>query len=70
MFSYANIFVDTFQTAKTNALKSMVTDEKVRAPLQSFIDAQTTFAKEMVRIADSVYVQFTEQIENFTGRKV
>jgi hypothetical protein len=70
MFSYANIFVDTFQTAKTNALKSMITDEKVRAPLQSFIDAQTTFAKEMVRIADSVYVQFTEQIENFTGRKV
>jgi uncharacterized protein YueI len=70
MFSYANIFVDTVQTAKTNTLKSMITDEKVRAPLQSFIDAQTSFTKEMIRIADGVYNQFAEQVEKFTGKKV
>jgi uncharacterized protein YueI len=70
MFSYANIFVDTIQTAKTNTLKSMITDEKVRAPFQSFIDAQTSFTKEMIRIADGVYNQFAEQVEKFTGKRV
>lgn len=70
MFSYANLFVDSIQTAKTNTLKYMITDEKARAPLQSFIDAQTTFAKEMVRIADTVYNQVTDQIEKFTGKRV
>jgi len=48
----------------------MITDEKVRAPLQSFIDAQTTFAKEMVRIADNMYNQAVEQVEKFTGKRV
>jgi uncharacterized protein YueI len=70
MFSYANLFVDSIQTAKSNTLKSMITDEKVRAPLQSFIDAQTTFAKEMVRIADNMYNQAADQIEKFTGKRV
>ena len=67
--TYANQFVDTLQNTKSMALKTMVTDEKVRAPMQSFIDAQTAFAKEMVKIADNVHTQFTEQVEKFTGKK-
>jgi hypothetical protein len=69
MFSYANIFIDTFQAAKTNALKTIVADPKAREPMQEFINAQTTFAKEVTRIADNVYNQVTEQIEKFTGKK-
>ncbi len=69
MFSYANSFIDTVQAAKSNALKTIVTDAKVREPLQSFIDAQTTFAKSMTDIADSVYTQITEQIQKFTGKQ-
>ncbi len=67
--TYANYFVDTVQHTKTNILKTMITDEKVRAPLQSFVDAQTVFSKEMVKIADSVYTQFNSQVEKFTGKK-
>lgn len=69
MFSYANSFIDTIQAAKSNTLKTIVTDTKVREPLQSFIDAQTAFAKSMTQIADTVYTQVTEQVEKFTGKK-
>ena len=69
MFSYANAFIDTVQAAKSNALKTIVTDAKVREPMQSFIDAQTTFAKSMTDIADSVYTQITEQVQKFTGKQ-
>ena len=69
MFSYANVFIDTVQDAKSNALKTIVTDSKTREPLQAFIDAQTTFAKEVTRIADTFYSQVTEQVEKFTGKK-
>ena len=69
MFSYANSFIDTVQAAKTNTLKTMVTDAKVREPFQSFIDAETTFAKSLTQIADSIYAQVTEQVQKFTGKK-
>ena len=69
MFSYANVFIDTVQAAKSNTLKTMVTDAKVREPFQSFIDAETTFAKSVTQIADSVYTQITEQVQKFTGKK-
>jgi len=69
MFSYANAFIDTIQSVKSNALKSIVTDAKVREPFQSFIDAQTAFAKSMTSIADSFYGQVTDQIGKFTGKK-
>ena len=69
MFSYANAFIDTVQAAKTNTLKTIVTDVKVRQPMQDFIDAQTTFAKSMTDIADKFYSQVTEQVEKFAGKK-
>jgi hypothetical protein len=69
MFSYANVFIDTVQSAKSNALKTIVTDTKVREPFQSFIDAQTTFAKSMTDIADTFYTQVTEQVQKFTSKK-
>ena len=69
MFSYANAFIDTVQAAKTNTLKTIVTDVKAREPFQSFIDAETTFAKSVAQIADKFYSQVTEQVEKFTGKK-
>ncbi len=61
---YANQAIDTFQGAKTAFLNSVVTEEKVRAPLQSFVDAQTSFAKEMVRIGDEVFTQSVTYLQN------
>jgi hypothetical protein len=69
MLSYANSFIDTFQGVKTQFLNTVVTDKKVREPLQSFVDAQTTFAKEMAKISNTIYTQATEQVEKFTAKK-
>lgn len=63
------MFVNTIQDAKSKAVKTMITDEKVREPFQSFIDAQTAFAQEVFKIADSVYPQVNEQMLKFTGKK-
>lgn len=65
MFSYAQTFIDTIQTAKTNTLKSLIVDSKIRQPFQAFIEAETTFAKSVAEIADDVYTQSTEQLKKF-----
>ena len=69
MFSHVNTFIDTIQGAKTTALTNLITDKKVREPFQSFIDAQTAFAKEMAKISQSVYEQSVQQIERYTITK-
>jgi hypothetical protein len=46
---YINQFVDTVQDAKTKAIETLVFDDKVAAPLKSFVEAQRTFTKEVNR---------------------
>jgi hypothetical protein len=41
----------------------------MREPFQSFIDAQTAFAKEMAKIGQSVYEHSVQQIERYTITK-
>jgi hypothetical protein len=69
MLAYANSFIDTVQGAKTQFLNTVVTDKSVREPLQAFVDAQTTFAKELAKISDKVYTQTVAQVEKFTAKK-
>lgn len=68
MLSYANSFIDTVQGAKTQFLNTVVTEKSVREPLQAFVNAQTTFAKEIAKIFDSVYNQTVEKVEKFTKK--
>ena len=49
-----NTFIDTVQGAKTQFLKTFVTNEPVRKSLQSFVDAQTTFAKQVAKTSQEV----------------
>jgi hypothetical protein len=65
MFTYTHTEIDSIQAAKTNTLKNLVTDEKIREPLQAIIDAETKFAKSIADIADDVYSQFTSQLQKF-----
>lgn len=58
---YATQAIDTIQNAKSTFLKNVVTDEKFRSPLQAFVDAQTDFAKEVVRVTD----ELVQQTANF-----
>jgi uncharacterized protein YueI len=69
MFSHVNTFIDTIQGAKTSTINNLITDKKMREPFQSFIDAQTAFAKEMAKIGQSVYEQSVQQIERYTITK-
>ena len=63
---YANQAIDTIQNAKTAVLSKVVTDEKFRSPLQSFVDAQTNFAKEVVRVTDELIQQSYNFVEAST----
>jgi hypothetical protein len=56
--TYINQFVDTVQDAKTKAIETFVFDDKVAAPLKSFVEAQRTFTKEINRSA----VEFAEYL--------
>jgi hypothetical protein len=69
MFSYANAFIDTVQSAKSNALKTIVTDAKVREPFEAMIEAETQFVKSMTDIADGLYTQFTDQFQKFIPKQ-
>ena len=63
---YANQAIDTIQNAKTAVLSKVVTDEKFRSPLQAFVDAQTNFAKEAVRVTDELIQQSYNFVEAST----
>ena len=69
MLSYANSFIDTVQGAKTQFLNTVVTEKSVREPLQAFVDAQTSFVKEIAKISDTVYNQTVSQVGKFTAKK-
>jgi hypothetical protein len=69
MLAYAHTVIDSVQAAKTNTLKTIVTDAKVREPLQAMIDAETKFAKSMTDIADGLYTQFAAQFQKFTTKQ-
>jgi len=69
MFTYAYTLIDTLQIAKTNTLKTIVTDAQVREPFQAMIEAETKFVKSMTEIADGLYTQFTEQFQKFSTKQ-
>lgn len=49
MLMYANMAIDAFQSYKSSWLRTFVSDEQVRDPLQQFVDAQTAFTKQVVK---------------------
>ena len=49
MLMYADMAIDAIQSTKTSWLKTFVTDEQVRKPLQQFVDAQTAFSKQVAK---------------------
>ena len=51
---FMNQFVDTVQDAKNDFLDKFVWDEKVKAPMKQFVEAQRIFTKEINRSATEV----------------
>jgi hypothetical protein len=42
-------FIDTVQGSKKYFVSTFITDEKIRKPLNAFVDAQTAFTKQIVK---------------------
>jgi hypothetical protein len=49
MLLYADMAIDAIQSSKSTWLKTFVSDEQVRKPLQQFVDAQTAFTKQVAK---------------------
>jgi hypothetical protein len=58
----ANSFVDQVQDAKNKAVDTFVLDDKMRAPIKSFVEAQRAFTKEVNRSI----LEFAEHAANST----
>jgi hypothetical protein len=59
---YANFFVDQVQDAKNTAVETFIVDDKMAAPIKSFVEAQRIFTKELNR---SMF-QFTDNFVSST----
>ena len=62
MFAY-NTFIDTVQTGKKTFVNMFIADEKVRAPLNAFVDAQTVFVKQIVKSYEDLAAHTTNEIK-------
>lgn len=51
--------IDTIKDAKTTALKTFVTDESIRKPLQAMVDAEATLAKNIMKSFEDFATKFT-----------
>jgi len=49
MLMYANMAIDAFQLNKTNWINTFIKEESIKAPLQQFVDSQTTYTKQLVK---------------------
>jgi hypothetical protein len=69
MTSYVNTFIDTVQGAKTNFVNTFVTNEELKKPLQSYIDAQSAFAKKVVGSATEFFTTVGTAAYSFDAKK-
>lgn len=56
-----NAFIDSIQTYKKFFVSSFVTDEKIKKSLNSFVDAQTTYTKQVVKSFEDVSSQIYDE---------
>jgi len=55
MLQNINTAIDSFQSTKTSFVDAFVQNEQLKKPLHTFIDAQTTFAKNVAKSASDFY---------------
>lgn len=69
MLQIANTFIDTVQGAKTQFVKTFVTNEAVAKPLNTYIDAQTSFTKKVAAEANSFFTTVGTAVYSFDAKK-
>jgi len=58
----ADRFIDTVQDSKKYFVTTFITDENLKAPLFSFIEAQRAFTKQIVKTGNDVMSVFTDTL--------
>ena len=61
MFS-TDYFIETFQAGKKYWVNSFVTDDKLKAELNSFVDRQTDFTKQMIKTSQTVFEKSANEV--------
>ena len=69
MLSAINTAIDSVQAAKTQFVKTFVTNEAVAKPLNTYIDAQTSFAKKVAAEANSFFMTVGMAAYSFDAKK-
>lgn len=69
MISNFNTFVDTVQSAKTQFVDTFVKNEELKKPLQTYIDAQASFAKKLGQESLTFFTTMGMAWTNFDAKK-
>jgi uncharacterized protein YoxC len=70
MLQYVNTFIDTVQDAKTQIVKTFVKDETLSKSIQSFVDSQRAFTKQVAKTTFEVATETAKQAAKFDASKV
>ena len=69
MLSAINASIDAIQGAKTQFVKTFAPNDEIAKPLNTFIDAQTSFAKKVAVEANSFWTTVGYSLYNFDAKK-
>lgn len=69
MLQAVNTTIDTIQGAKSTFVKTFVKDESIAKSLQAFVDAQTTFVKQVAKTSVDVGTKIAQEAMNADNYK-
>ena len=69
MVQNLNSAIDTFQGAKKQFIKTFVTNEELARPLNTFVDAQTSYAKAVADEANKFFTTLGMSLYTFDAKK-
>lgn len=70
MLSVINTTIDTIQGAKTQFVKTFVQNDEVKKQLQTYIDAQQAFAKDVASSTVEFFTTVGSSATSFDAKKV
>ncbi len=60
-----NLGINMFQGAKKEWIKQFVKDEKIAETMNSFVEAQTSFAKQVVKTGADIGTAISKEVGKF-----
>ena len=69
MLSLINTSIDAIQGAKTQFVKTFAPNEEIAKPLNTYINAQTSFAKKVAQEANTFFTTVGLSAYNFDAKK-